>query len=99
MWLGRGFGGAGAGEREHFGFLWIIQVEPGGWRRPRGLDLGSGSGSGLGFRDPTCALLEAAASLAVHPQPAAKVLLPELGKPHVPAVVGQRAALEVSVEG
>lgn len=47
----------------------------------------------------TCALLGAAASLAVHSKPAAKVLLPELGKPHVSAVVGQRAALEVPVKG
>lgn len=47
---------------------------------------------------PTCAFLGAAGSLAVHPQLAAEVLLPELSEPDVPAVVGQRAALEVPVK-
>lgn len=75
--------------------MWIIQVEPRRWRRPRVLELRSRSGCG----DRTCALLEAAAFLSVHPKPTAKVLLPELGKPHISAVVGQRAALEVPVKG
>lgn len=47
---------------------------------------------------PTCTFLGAARSLAVHPQLAAEVFLPELGEPDVPAVVGQRATLEVTVE-
>ena len=46
----------------------------------------------------TCALLGASRSLAVHAQLAVEVLLPELGEPHVPPVVGQRAALEVAIE-
>lgn len=46
----------------------------------------------------TCAFLQAAGPLSVHPQLAVKVLLPELGKPHVPPVVGERAAAEVSIE-
>lgn len=46
----------------------------------------------------TCALLGAAWPLAVHSQLTAKVFLPELSEPHVPAVVGQRSALEVSVK-
>lgn len=46
----------------------------------------------------TCAFLGAAWPLAVHPQLTAKVFLPELSKPHVPAVVGQRTTLEVSVK-
>lgn len=47
---------------------------------------------------PTCTFLGAARSLAVHPQLADEVLLPELGEPDVPAVVGEGAALEVSVK-
>lgn len=47
---------------------------------------------------PTCTFLGAAGSLAMHPQLAAEVFLPELGEPDVPAVVGQRATLEVTVE-
>lgn len=34
----------------------------------------------------------------MHPQLAAEVLLPELSEPHVPPVVGQRAAPEVTVK-
>ncbi len=47
---------------------------------------------------PTCAFLGAARSLAVHPKLATKVFLPEFCKPDVPAVVGQRAALKVTVK-
>lgn len=46
----------------------------------------------------TGTFLGAPGPLAVHPQLTAKVLLPELSKPDVPAVVGQRAALEVTIE-
>lgn len=52
-----------------------------------------------GFHFLTCAFLGAAGPLAVHPQLADKVLLPELGEPDVPPVVGQRAALEVAIKG
>lgn len=34
----------------------------------------------------------------MHPQLAVEVLLPELGEPHVPPVVGERAAAEVPIE-
>lgn len=46
----------------------------------------------------TCAFLQAAGPLSVHPQLAVEVLLPELGEPHVPPVVGERAAAEVPIE-
>lgn len=46
----------------------------------------------------TCTFFGTARPLAVHPQLTAEVFLPELGEPDVPAVVGQRAALEVTVE-
>lgn len=63
------------------------------WRRKKG------GGREAPEERPTCALLGAAGPLAMHPQLAAKVLLPELSEPDVPAVVGQRTAPEVSVEG
>lgn len=47
---------------------------------------------------PTCTFLGAAWFLAVHSQLAPEVLLPELSEPYVPAVIGQRAALEVTVK-
>lgn len=47
---------------------------------------------------PTCALLGAAWFLSVHPKFTAKVFLPELGKPHISAIVGQRPTLKVTVE-
>lgn len=47
---------------------------------------------------PTCTFFGAAGSLAVHPQLADEVLLPELSEPDVPAVVGQGAAPEVTVK-
>lgn len=49
-------------------------------------------------RSLTCALLQVACSFAMHSQPAAEVLLPELGEPDVSPVVGQRAAAEIPVE-
>lgn len=46
----------------------------------------------------TCTFLGTARSLAMHAQFTAKVFLPELSKPYVPAVIGQRATLEVTVK-
>ena len=57
--------------------------------------------SQMGYRtkaSPTGTLLRAARTLAVHAQLAVEVLLPEFSEPHVPPVVGQRAASEVAVE-
>ena len=47
---------------------------------------------------PTCALLWTPRSLAMLSKFANKVFLPELCEPHVPAIVGQRAALEVPIK-
>lgn len=47
---------------------------------------------------PTCTFLWASKSLAMHPQLTGKVFLPELGKPDISPIVGQRSALEVTVK-
>lgn len=46
----------------------------------------------------TGALFKASWPFSMHPQLASKVLLPEFRKPHIPSVVGERAATEVAIE-
>lgn len=49
-------------------------------------------------RSVTCTFLGAPGLLAVHPELASEILLPEFSEPDVAPVVGERAAPEVPVE-
>ncbi len=46
----------------------------------------------------TCTFLQATRPFSVHPELTVEVVLPELSKPDIPSVVGQRAATEIPIK-